>query len=152
MKLKKFSKLFLIASILLVPVLVFASTGDEFIPIALAIGMELFVSIHMSVFVFAPLANIFSKNNSKKVFWTLFSIRAILLLFFDFFVTTEIAIVDFIFVFIGTFIVVPIAAVISKVRKVGSKQVVATDSTNLNVGTELKCLKCNSILLSLIHI
>lgn len=146
MKLKKFSKLFLIASILLVPVLVFASTGDEFIPITLAIGMELFVSLHMSMFVFAPLANIFSKNNSKKVFWTLFSIRAILLLFFDFFVTTEIALVDFIFVFIGTFIVVPIAAVVLKVRKVGSKQVVATDSTNLSVGTELKCLKCNSIL------
>ena len=70
--------------------------------------MEAFVTIHMSVFVLLPLSKLISKDNSRKIFWTLFGVR-IALLFFDFFITTGIAIVDFMAVFVGAFIVTPIA-------------------------------------------
>ena len=51
-----------------------------------------------------PLSKRISKDNSKKTFWILFGIRVAILLFFDFFVTTNIAIVDFAAVFVGAFI------------------------------------------------
>lgn len=34
--------------------------------------MEAFVTIHMSVFVLLPLSKLISKDNSRKIFWTLF--------------------------------------------------------------------------------
>lgn len=71
--------------------------------------MEAFVTIHMSVFVFLPLSKLIAKDNSRKIFWTLFGVRIAILLFFDFFITTGIAIVDFMAVFVGAFIVTPIA-------------------------------------------
>ncbi len=71
--------------------------------------MEAFVTIHMSVFVLLPLSKLISKDNSRKIFWILFGVRIAILLFFDFFITTGIAIVDFMAVFVGAFIVTPIA-------------------------------------------
>lgn len=71
--------------------------------------MEAFVTIHMSVFVLLPLSKLISKDNSRKIFWALFGVRIAILLFFDFFITTGIAIVDFMAVFVGAFIVTPIA-------------------------------------------
>lgn len=73
--------------------------------------MEAFVSIHMSLFVLMPLSKIISKENSKKTFWILFGIRVAILLFFDLFITTGIAVVDFIAVFVGAFIIIPIASI-----------------------------------------
>ena len=63
----------------------------------------------MSVFVLMPLSKIISKENSKKTFWILFGIRVAILLFFDLFITTGIAIIDFFAVFAGAFILIPIA-------------------------------------------
>ena len=37
--------------------------------------MEAFVTIHMSVFVLLPLSKLISKDNSRKIFWTLFGVR-----------------------------------------------------------------------------
>lgn len=74
-----------------------------------ALGVEAFVSIHMSVFVLFPLSRIIAKENSKKLFFILFGIRAAILLFFDLFITTNIAILDFFAVFVGAFIVVPLS-------------------------------------------
>lgn len=67
------------------------------------------MTIHMSVFVLLPLSKLISKDNSRKIFWALFGVRIAILLFFDFFITTGIAIVDFMAVFVGAFIVTPIA-------------------------------------------
>ena len=77
--------------------------------LAMALFMEAFVSIHMSVFVFLPLSKMISRENSKKIFWILFWIRIAILLCFDFFITTGIAVVDFLAVFVGAFIVTPIS-------------------------------------------
>ena len=37
--------------------------------------MEAFVTIHMSVFVLLPLSKLISKDNSRKIFWTLYRHR-----------------------------------------------------------------------------
>ena len=76
---------------------------------AMALFMEAFVSIHMSVFVLLPLSKMISRENSKKIFWILFWIRIAILLCFDFFITTGIAVVDFLAVFVGAFLVTPIS-------------------------------------------
>ena len=83
--------------------------GNDFLGLGAALGMEAFVTIHMCVFVLLPLSTIISKDNSKKVFWILFGIRAAILLFFNFFITTGIAIIDFMAVFVGAFIVLPLS-------------------------------------------
>lgn len=111
---KKYQKYLLLAGLLLTPTLVFASVSESFIPLGFALVMESFVSIHMSVFVLKPLADIISKDNSNKIFWTMFIIRLVILIFFDFFVTPSIAMFDFVLVFIGAAIVMPITTIRSK--------------------------------------
>ena len=109
---KKLKKLLFII-LCLAPMIVFASGEDTF-SIGEALFMEAFVSIHMSVFVLFPLSKLLAKEgNEKKVFITLFVIRLVILLYFDFFVTTFIAIADFIAVFAGAFVIVPIVALIT---------------------------------------
>lgn len=144
------NKIIMMISFFLMPTIVLASSNNAF-PIVFALGMEAFVSIHMSLFVLIPLSNMFSEENSTKTFWILFVIRACVLVFCDFFVTPYIAIIDFIGVFIGAFIIVPICAAITKkpIFK-GGIQVLKTPSTQpmqdqVN-GIELKCAKCNSLL------
>ena len=74
--------------------------------IAGVIGMELFVSIHMNAFVLYPLSTVIFKKNPFKGIIFLNVIRAAILLYCDFFVSTAVAIVDFFSVFIGAFIVI----------------------------------------------
>ncbi len=119
-----------------------------------ALFMEAFVSIHMSVFVLSPLSKIISKDNSKKVFWILFAIRAAILIFCDLFVTTGIATVDFIAVFIGAFIVIPISTAITKAPINSRRNQVITNNIGANMNPNptitpniaLKCAKCGATL------
>lgn len=154
MKFKKIVKIMLIYSLLLYPSLVHAytvpSNGDFDIKSALFI--EAFVSIHMSIFVLLPIAKAFSPVNSKKLFWILFAIRAAILLFCDFFVTTGIAIVDFISLFIGTFIIVPICYFISgKLKKREAIKFAELAAQTKPQNLELKCSKCGTTLLITDH-
>lgn len=147
-------KILLMISLLLTPIMVFASNGDNGIAIVAALAMEAFVSIHMSIFVFKPLASLISEENSKKTFWILFSVRVAILLFFDFFVTTFIAIFDFVSVFFGAFIVSIISTLKDKNKK-GTVSIISPDQ-NIKVttpitknqisGLELKCSKCNAVM------
>ncbi len=137
----------LVLSLLLMPVMVYA---DEFnsLPLEFALVMEAFVSIHSSFALLKPLAEIISPDNSKKTFWILFGIRVAILLFFDFFVGTGICIVDFMSVFFGAFIILPISRAVSEKR----------GTTNVNIPlptgnpvvtqdvTEIHCGKCGGIL------
>ena len=144
----------LIISLVFMPTVVFASNGSNDFSIGLALGIEAFVSMHMSVFVLIPLAKMFSKEDSKKTFWILFTIRAGILLFCDFFVTPSIAIIDFLAVFVGAFLIVPICAVITKTKINGkTNQVIRATPVAPKIsvqdqvkGVELKCAKCNAIL------
>lgn len=151
MKYKKLCKIVMIISMLLFPCLVFASSGENDISIGMCIGIEAFVTIHMSVFVLKPLSEMFSKDNSTKTFLTLFIIRAVFLLICDFFVTPWIFMVDFIAVFVGAFLVVPICALITKSKNNGIISQTAVPTTVQTPqeqikGIELRCAKCNSIL------
>lgn len=155
MKFSRLMKNILIMSVLFLPTIVVASNGESDFSVGFALGMEAFISIHMSVFVLKPLSEMFSKNNSKKTFWTLFSIRAIVLIFCDFFITPSIAIVDFFSVFIGAFAIVPISALITKNNINSRSNQVINNTNNINIspmntnqinGIELKCAKCNSVL------
>lgn len=156
----KIKKILLILIILLVPTVVFASTGNQSdFPLFAAIGMEAFVTIHMTVFVLSPFATIFDPDKSKNLFWKLFFGRIIILLIFDLFITTGIAIVDFFAVFVGGFIVLPIITTIKKVpiyskRRSTVSNAVTNTVTNQSVSTDkvvkgnviLKCTKCGNIL------
>jgi len=153
----KRKNIFLFMMLLLFPTMVLASDGDSSsFPIDLAIGMEAFVSILVSVFVLLPFANIFDPDKSKKLFMKLFIGRIIILLIFDFFITPSIAIVDFIAVFIGAFLIVPITAKIKKTPiYTKSNQVIRNDNVNLNAvpnnivakgNVILKCTKCGNVL------
>ena len=80
---KKLKAFLSILVFILIPTVTFASSSDgtESFPVGVAIFMEAFVSIHMSIFVLFPLSKMLSKGDSKKLFLTLFIIRAIILLF-----------------------------------------------------------------------
>ena len=139
------------------PTLVFASSTDNAFPVELAIIMESFVSIHMSLFVIKPLSNLISRENSNKVFWILFILRAIFLILFDFFVAPSIAIFDFLMVFVGVFLIVPIFSAIKKQNPyINDKSMNDTTKNNLNSnelsqgdqGPFLNCVKCGYTLKS----
>ena len=144
---KKYRDYLLIISLLLMPMMVFAQNGSEF-PLEVALVMEAFVSIHSSFALLKPLAELISPDNTKKTFWILFAIRAAILLFCDFFVTPGIALIDFLSVFFGAFIILPISKAVSKNR----------GATNINIPlptgnpvvtqdvTEIHCGKCGGIL------
>lgn len=147
-------KILLMISLLLTPIMVFASSGDNGIDIVAALAIEAFVSIHMSIFVFQPLASLISEENSKKTFWILFSVRVAILLFFDFFVTTFIAIFDFVSVFFGAFIVSIISnlkdknkkGAVSNISPVQNIKVTTPITKNQIASLELKCSKCNAVM------
>lgn len=144
MKNKKINNL-LILSALLLPSIVIAKSSDSEINILSAIFMEAFISIHMSLFVLLPLSKIFFKSNSKKAFWTMFFIRIGILLLFDFFITTSIVVVDFIMVFVGAFIVIPISVKLSGNKTSTIESFVSSISISNQTSQPLtiKCKKCN---------
>lgn len=137
-KKKIITVLFIIVGI--IDILLLTGNNEETIPIGWAIFMELFVSIHMSAFVLYPLATIIDddKQNVKKSFLRMFIARGIFLIFCDIFLSTTVAILDFLSVFIGAFIVVPIFAVVS-VKKNGirtvTQQTTPQEETKTSSGT-----------------
>lgn len=146
MKKKKILLLFLLC---LMPCLVFASSSSDTFSTGFAISMELFVSIHMTIFVLWPLSNIFGGDEPKKLLKKMFIWRAVILLVLDL-IWPEVAMLDFFAVFIGAFLVVPIAAVIKKKNPyVNTKtKTITVTRTNVNnnqgKGIVLKCVQCNT--------
>ena len=154
MKKKTKKQIFLIL-FLMFPTIVFAESIESDFPIFMALFMEAFVSIHMSLFVLKPISDMIAKEKSKKLFWTLFFIRIGILSFFDIFITPYIAFFDFISVFIGALIGVPITAFITKTDIFGkSNQTTISTTSNISSSSEenqvnkveLKCAKCHALL------
>ena len=117
--------------LLFVPLVVFASSSSD-APLMVALFTEAFVTIHMTVFVIWPLSKLLPFNDSRKTFWTLFIFRIVFLLFCDFFVTPNIFIMDFISIFIGAFLVVPIATVAKRKDKIDNSSKVSDLLLNNN--------------------
>ena len=76
---------------------------------------ECFCTIHMSLFALLPISKLLAKEGEhKKLFWTLFYIRVIILLLGDSVNAWVTFIVDFILIFVGAFIVVTVHPLIKK--------------------------------------
>lgn len=151
MKKKNNLVIVLIAFLYLFPITVFAKDIQEsFMSMPIALFVEAFVSIHMSLFVLKPLAELFaSGEKSTKLFWTMFTIRAIFLIIMNFF-TTFIALLDFFAVFIGAMIIVPIATIIKKpqiLKETFNPTSNTAPAINIQVITKNFCVKCKEELL-----
>ena len=118
--------------LLFVPLVVFASSSSSDAPLMVALFTEAFVTIHMTFFVIWPLSKLLPFNDIRKTFWTLFIFRIVFLLFCDFFVTPNIFIIDFISIFIGAFLVVPIATVAKRKDKIDNSSKVSDLLLNNN--------------------
>lgn len=143
---KKCKDYLLLMSLFLIPSSVLASSGVEPASIITAILMEAFISIHMSAFVLSPLSQLISENNSKKIFRTLFTIRAGVLLFFDFFYSMDVAYIDFICLIVGIFTIYPIFVNINRKKEEKNKLIINSvtskntlDQTETEVGICSKC-------------
>ncbi len=111
---KKWLKVVLLV-LLLTPFIVNADTyNSQEQPMLVFVGMELFVTIHMSVFVLMPIAEIINSGKKWKIFGILTVIRIIILLIGNLTIGFIMAITDFIMVFIGAFILVPLAYAIKR--------------------------------------
>ena len=156
MKNMKKLKLLLFVTLCLIPTIVFAGSGSDDFGFEVALFMEAFVTIHMSVFVLKPLANIFGGTNSNSLFIKLFIARIVILLIGNF-ITSFTAIMDFFAVFLGAFIIVPICSAITKKPAYGTTKTTTTTTAttktnNLNIAPQptkkidvvLKCNGCGS--------
>ena len=104
--------------------------------------MEAFVSVHMSLFVLLPLARIRADVDYRRKFWKYFNIRMIILLICNFFVTLYVCALDFFAVFIGSFIIVPLAALIHKKGWFGTSNATITSGTPSS--SIITCSKCGA--------
>ena len=132
-------KKILLLTLLMLPFQVFASTGS----VSEAIMTQLFTTIHMSIFVFFPIANVLSEEGElKSLFIKLFVTRAIILLVFDLFIPEVMTAIDFFAIFIGAFIAVPICSVITKKSPFKLK----TKPVQNPVNVIKKCQNCGATL------
>lgn len=130
--------------LMLTPSIVLAS-GSAFTAIE-AIFIELFTTIHMSIFVFYPISNLLSSEKPSKLFWKLFIIRACILLIGNT-ISPSIAFIDFILIFIGAFLVVPILGAILHKNPYKRNNINVTTTgtkTFTKTGVLLKCASCNT--------
>lgn len=103
--------------------------------LAVVLFVQAFVTIHMSVFVLWPLAKIFGKDKYKQTFMILFIARIIILLILDMTIPVTAMMADFIFIFIGAFLIVPLCSFLTGTKDIysrtgSSKKVILLSSTN----------------------
>lgn len=138
--LKKSKNLYyLLVCMLLFPITVFAITPYTYEEFGPAIALELFVTFHMTVFVIKPFSELWYLKTGKQIFKQLFLARVILLLFFDIFISPLIFIVDFFFVFIGAFLIIPIATLILKPKDNFAEALNASKNETI-----IKCPQCGT--------
>ena len=102
---------------------------DPSFPLEMAIFMELFVSIHMTAFVFYPFSMVFFPKYPRIVTTTLLALRFSLYIIIDFF-APGFAMVDFFLVFIGAFTMTPlfmIKTIVSSIKYKGKNPNIADD-------------------------
>ncbi len=102
---KKYKNYLLVASLFFIPISVYASTGNDNVPIFSAIIMEAIVTMYWVTNVQKSLSQYIVNEDSRTFFWKLFWVRILILLIFDFFITTEIAVYDFLGFVIGAIVI-----------------------------------------------
>lgn len=110
----KLIKKLLILSLTLMPVIIFASTVENMELFPGILIVPAFISIHMTLFVLVPLAQMFSgPEDYKDTVKILFLTRVIILFALILTIGTSAIIIDFLAVFLGAFLVVPILGAIN---------------------------------------
>lgn len=141
MKIKKILKNVLLISVLWLPITVNATDDSTFSGVT-AIIIELFCSIHMSIFVLFPLAKLLSKDkDNKQLFLKFFLIRAIFLLIGDIINPIATVIIDIVFLFLGAFILQTFT-IRGKISELISRTTVSTSNT-ISKPIEIKAIKCS---------
>ena len=98
----------------IIPKILQAQSQGPSIPLSIALFMEAFITIHMTIFVIRPFSEIFTCDSEKQksLFWKIFLARILILGIADIIGFLEICFIDFIMVFVGAFILVPISGLI----------------------------------------
>ena len=122
----KKDKIYLLIMLILSPTIVNALSENTNLIISI-LFMEAFATIFMTIFVLIPLENIFDPMNRHKLFRKLFVSRIIILLIFDFFITTNILVIDILVTIIGGII----CSIISKISGSTDKKILNTFKSNL---------------------
>jgi hypothetical protein len=113
----KLVKKLLLVSLMLIPTIIFAGTAENMELFPEILIVPAFVSIHMTLFVLVPLAQMFSgpedyKNTVKVLFVTRLIILFVLISTLGF----SAVMIDFFAVFLGAFLVVPITGSIMSAK------------------------------------
>ncbi len=132
----KVKNFLILCTLFFLPTIVMAADDFGDISLVMIIGMEAFISIHMTLFFHMPLAEILSggkQNNEKykKIFLSLIIARIIILIIGDLLLGFVMFIIDFITVFVGAFIIVPI---VSKITNVGPFSSSFSKTEDISVG------------------
>lgn len=139
---KKSLKNFILSlSLLMMPVIVWASSDGTEFSFFSAFIVEAFISVHVSFAVLIPLSQIIKEDQieQKKMFWKLFWIRVAYLVFFDMIIPEIIMMIDIFSIFVGAFVIIPIYSVVSSKQK-GNVDSVSTEISNMSM--MLKCPSC----------
>lgn len=148
---KKFKNYLMLISLLIIPNIVLASTNNT-ISLYEAVFYEAFTTIFATLFVLKPLSKLFSETESEKLFWKLFGIRALILIIFDLFISTNIYKTDMLVIAIFGIFIVPVCSIIKKkdpYKKVQSVPNITVTSQMANkTKTEviIKCAKCGNVM------
>lgn len=95
---------------------------DIGISMGMAIFMELFCSIHMSAFVLFPLAEFINPEKKTSIFCKMFVIRMIILIIGNF-INPIICIFDFLAIFFGAFILLPVLIGLRKEKETNNEKI-----------------------------
>lgn len=148
---KNFKKYLVLISLLIIPSVVFASTNNT-ISLYDAVFYEAFTTIFAIPFVLKPLSKLFSETESEKLFWKLFGIRALILIIFDLFISTNIYKTDMLVIAIFGIFIVPVCSIIKKkdpYKKVQAMPNITVTSQMANKTKSrviIKCAKCGNVM------
>ena len=103
---KKISKIILFLSLSLIPIIVFASVEDNLKMIPGLLLVPAISSVHMTIFVLTPIAQLVSgPEKYKDTVKILFAFRILILLYGFIYYGSEMVFIDFIAIFVGTLLV-----------------------------------------------
>ena len=110
----KLIKRLLLLSLILMPIVVYGSTSENLELFPEILIVPAFISIHMTIFVLNPLAQMFSgPEDYKDTVKILFITRLIIVFLLILMMGYNAIMIDFFAVFLGAFIVVPIIGTIN---------------------------------------
>lgn len=148
---KNYKKYLMLINLLIIPNIILASTNNT-ISLYEAVFYELFTTIFAILFVLKPLSRLFSETESEKLFWKLSGIRALILIIFDLFISTNIYKTDILVIAIFGIFIVPICSMIKKKDPYKNVQAMPNITVTSQMANKtksrviIKCAKCGNVM------